>query len=648
MHNEFFRAVTASPIISVADIRENIAGIKGVLDEIMQLNPDMVVFPELSVTGYTCGDLFHNNVLLKGSLQGLSELSRICPKELPLLIVGAPIAFRNAVYNCAVGITHGKIIGIIPKTYLPTYNEFYERRWFASGSGLTSDCEIELSDGCKVPFSTNLLFDIDGVKIGVEICEDLWVAVPPSCRLALNGADIIANLSASNDVIGKYSYLRSLIKGQSARCICGYVYSSAGYGESTSDLSFNGKAIICENGNILSEANRFERKSKFAVADIDINAIRHDRYHQSSYADCSSLYKDDMTIAECGKPVIRAVSPESILRHVDAHPFVPSDNSHLAERCEEILLIQESALCKRLESTGCKTLVIGISGGLDSTLALLVAVRAFDSLGIDRTGIIGITMPGFGTTTRTHNNATRLMENLGITIREIPIGEAVGIHFRDINHDPKKIDVTYENAQARERTQILMDVANQANGMVLGTGDLSELALGWATYNGDHMSMYAINAGIPKTLVRHLVGYMAGQADSTDVREALMDIIDTPISPELTPADIDDNIVQKTEDLVGPYELHDFFLYHMLRYGESPSRIFLLARKAFEQKYDSATILHWLRTFIRRFFSQQFKRNCMPDGPKVGSITLSPRGDWRMPSDASCAEWLKECDALSM
>lgn len=644
MHNGFFRVTSCSPMVSVAGVDANVDNILALLNQVKDNASDLVVFPEMCVTSYTCADLFHNDSLLQAAASGLKRLVNECPSELPLVFVGMPVRCGGVLYNCAVAFTQGRVLGAVPKTYLPTYNEFYERRWFAPAS-VSSANMVEIYPGCSVPFGTNLLFETAGVKVGAELCEDLWVTVPPSCALTLAGAEIIVNLSASDDVIGKYSYLKSLIVQQSARCICGYVYSSAGFGESSTDLVFDGKNIICENGRVLAMSDRYERGNKYATADIDIEALRRDRMHTSTFADCAgTIHNNNNTIITSTD--LAPIEGLNLMRSVDPHPFVPSDKENLAERCEEIIHIQQTGLAKRLAATGCKTLVIGISGGLDSTLALLVAVRSFRSLGLDTKGIIGITMPGFGTTGRTHSNALTLMEALGVTSREIPIGEAVNLHFSDIGHDAAIHDVTYENSQARERTQILMDVANQAGGMVLGTGDLSELALGWATYNGDHMSMYGVNAGVPKTLVRHLVQYFADNMEDGEGRRALIDIIGTPISPELIPADEQGNITQKTEDLVGPYELHDFFLYYMLRYGFSPKRIYLLARNAFEGSFDDDTIKKWLRTFFRRFFSQQFKRSCLPDGPKVGSVTLSPRGDWRMPSDASSALWLKECDKL--
>lgn len=485
-----------------------------------------------------------------------------------------------------------------------------------------------------------------GVTLGAEICEDLWVPVPPSCNLALAGAQVIVNLSASPDLIGKYAYLTNLVKQQSARCMCAYAYASAGFGESSTDLAFDAKLLIAENGAVLGHNERWQGAPSLIMADVDIEAIKRDRLHMGTFHDCAERQGGSWRVVDTGCDAEGNDCAGDLLRTVDPHPFVPSADGLLKERCEEIVNIQVAGLCQRLNATRTRRLVIGISGGLDSTLALLVAVRAFDRLGLDRKGILGVTMPGFGTTGRTHGNAVALMEALGVEMREISIVKAVEQHFADIGHDASVHDVTYENCQARERTQILMDLSNSVGGMVLGTGDLSELALGWATYNGDQMSMYGVNAGVPKTLVRHLTAYFASEADSEAVRKPLLDIIDTPISPELIPAAPDGTIKQKTEDLVGPYELHDFFLYYTLRYGFAPSRIYMLARKAFAGAYDDATIKHWLKTFFRRFFTQQFKRSCMPDGPKVGSVCLSPRGDWRMPSDASSALWLAEVEAL--
>ena len=645
MHNDFFRAASCSPRVVVGDVDANVEYILNVLHRAEDAGADLAVLPEMALTAYTCGDLFHNSTLIDAAWNGLEKLVKGCPTGLPLTIVGMPLVAGGQMFNCAVAFSREKVYGIVPKSYIPNYNEFYERRWFTPASECRVDSiALPFDPTREVPVGTDLIFQVNGVKVGAEICEDLWTPIPPSCHLAMNGAEVIVNLSASDDVVGKYAYLEQLVKQQSARCIAGYVYASAGFGESSTDLVFDGKNFVVDNGRMLAKTDRRARCGKLAVADIDIAALRRDRLHLTTYADCGAQNPKPYRLVECRSVHVQQQS--GLMREVDPLPFVPSDKGNLAERCEEIIHIQQSGLAKRLDATHTSTIVVGISGGLDSTLALLVAVRAFDSLGLDRKGIIGITMPGFGTTGRTHSNALKLMKALGVTQCEIPIGPAVEQHFKDIGHDPKVQDVTYENSQARERTQILMDVANQAGGMVLGTGDLSELALGWATYNGDQMSMYGVNSGVPKTLVKHLVGYFADEMEAGEGRDALIDIIGTPISPELIPADSHGNITQKTEDLVGPYELHDFFLYYMLRYGFSPSRIYLLAKKAFDGRSDHEVIRKWLKTFFRRFFSQQFKRSCMPDGPKVGSVTLSPRGDWRMPSDASSALWLKECDKL--
>lgn len=636
MKNGFFRIACASPEVTVADTAACTQRILELASEAWLRGADIAVFPELCVTAYTCGDLFHNRALLDGataSLHKIAEASVAMPGL--CLIVGAPVICGTSLYNCAVFIAEGKMVAYVPKTYIPNYNEFYEKRWFASGANV-STC----LDG--IPFGTDILVQHNGVRIGAEICEDLWTTTPPSGSMTLAGAEVLVNLSASDDLIGKYAYLRSLVAQQSARCIAAYAYSSAGFGESSTDLVFDAKLMIAENGSILGTNRRWTRGNQIVIEDVDIEAIRRDRMHNTSFDDCRRNANRSYRIVDTSASA-NPYRDDSLLRHVAPHPFVPSDGAILDSRCEEIIHIQTAGLAKRLAATRCKSLVVGISGGLDSTLALLVAARTFDSLGLDRKGIIGVTMPGFGTTDRTYNNAISLMEVLGITIREVPIAPAVMQHFSDIGHDPAVQDVTYENSQARERTQILMDIANQTGGMVLGTGDLSELALGWATYNGDHMSMYGVNAGVPKTLVKYLTRYFASSDEICGKeRTALLDIIDTPISPELIPAKADGTIKQKTEDLVGPYDLHDFFLYYTLRYGFTPGRISLLACKAFEGEFDRATILKWERVFFRRFFAQQFKRSCLPDGPKVGSVCLSPRGDWRMPSDASAALWLAD------
>lgn len=552
----------------------------------------------------------------------------------------------NTLYNCAAICCRGRLLALVPKTYIPNYNEFYEKRWWSPAP--TEDIQLSYA-GYNVNLSSRQIIEVAGAKVAIEICEDMWTPVAPSSYAALAGADVILNLSASDTLIGKHKYQQQLVVGTSAKLLCAYVYASAGFGESSTDLVFDGPAYIAEKGSLLASNTRWTIDEHYIVADIDLDAIAHDRIRMSSYQDCASRLGIDKIDYITIQSATIATEKEKLIRNISPTPFVPKDRKHLADRCDEITDIQVAGLAKRLVATGCKHIVVGISGGLDSTLALLVAVRTFDRLGIDRKNIVAVTMPGFGTTGRTYNNAMTLMKELGVTIREISIIKAVEQHFADIGHDIYVHDVTYENSQARMRTMLLMDIANQCGGMVLGTGDLSELALGWATYNGDHMSMYGVNASVPKTLVRFLVASFAkidSEEDKTALASALKDIVDTPVSPELIPADDKGNIVQKTEDLVGPYELHDFFLYYMLRYGFSPRRIFRLAKQAFDGAYDDKTISKWLTTFIRRFFSQQFKRSCLPDGPKVGSICLSPRGDWRMPSDACAALWLEECKSL--
>lgn len=643
MFSGFLRVAAAAPTVRVADVDFNLSQIKAKLLELEEAGVEVAVFPEMSVTAYTCADLFHNYTLLDASDSALIEL-RDLSKSLNLhFAVGVPVRHAGALYNCAAFIRNGNI-DLVCKTYIPNYNEFYERRWwrpFQTGQAV----EVEIC-GEKFTMTTGRIFNSHGTKVGIEICEDLWVPIPPSSRLAMKGATLILNLSASDDLIGKYAYLNSLIRQQSARCLCAYAYAGAGWGESSTDLTFDGKAIIAENGTILKANRRWDPADNTSIADIDIEALERDRLHMTTFADCAQAECADISVEtpQCNSPAANnppVPRERKLLRYIDPHPFVPESQTACKERCEEIINIQVAALAKRLDAIHCSSLTVGISGGLDSTLALLVAVRTFDRLNLDRKGIIGVTMPGFGTTSRTHSNAVELMESLGVSTREISIVPAVNQHFKDIGHDPQIHDVTYENSQARQRTMLLMDIANQTGGIVLGTGDLSELALGWATYNGDHISMYGVNAGVPKTLVKYLVGYFADEADTdSTVRRCLLDIIDTPISPELIPADSQGNIKQKTEDLVGPYELHDFFLYYTLRFGFTPDRIYLLARHAFTSaQYPDEVIRHWLTTFFRRFFNQQFKRSCLPDGPKVGSVCLSPRGDWRMPSDASSALW---------
>ena len=642
----YLRVAAAVPRVNVADVDSNLKSILEMVHKACEQHVDLLVLPEMAVTGYTCGDLFHNSELLNAAQRAIGTLCEETANINMAVVVGAPVLRDGRLYNCAVFIHDGEVKGYVPKTYLPCYKEFYEKRWFVSGyPALEEDI-----------FGNNLIFDMGKARVAVEVCEDLWVPIPPSSNAALQGANVIVNLSASNELIGKHANLVRLIQQQSKSCIAAYVYASAGNGESSTDLVFGGNAIIAENGNILCEGDRFSREPQLQVMDIDIEALDNERRVNTSFNDNGDIASEPCETVFTqfdlySNPEFYAIEPHDmeLLHPVKRFPFVPSDKDDLDSRCEEIINIQSAGLMRRLEFTHISRLVVGISGGLDSTLALLVAVEAFDKLGWDRSGIYGITMPGFGTTDRTYNNALELMRSLGVTIKEISIVPAVEQHFKDIEHDSKVHDVTYENSQARERTQILMDYSNKVNALVLGTGDLSELALGWATYNGDHMSMYNVNCSIPKTLVRHLVGWYASKAQDrgeATTAATLRDVLDTPISPELTPAE-NGEIKQKTEDLVGPYELHDFFLYNMLRHNFGPKKIFLLALKAFAGSYDDETIKKWLTTFCRRFFNQQFKRSCSTDGPKVGSVSLSPRGDWRMPSDASSALWLKECEQLN-
>ena len=632
----FIKVAAAVPAIKVADVDYNVQQIESLTAQAEGQGVEVLVTPELCITGYTCQDLFHEQLLLDKAEEGLLQLLEFTRKLDVILIVGAPVLVNSLLYNCAVIIQRGQILGVVPKTYLPNYAEFYEKRWFASAQDLNPS-DIYLA-GSPVHVSAEpLVFATgDGVKFGVEICEDVWAPIPPSNNLALAGADIILNLSASDELIGKHNYLRSLLSQQSARTLSAYVYAGSGFGESTQDVVYGGNAMIFENGTLLVEGERFSFQPQIKIAQVDVEKLRTERRQNTTYINAQRHSHAQYISTE-------PVTPRDfeLIREIDPHPFIPKE-ADMQASCEEILNIQVAGLSKRLYHINAQKAVIGISGGLDSTLALLVTVKAFDKLGLERKGIIGVTMPGFGTTDRTYKNAIKLMTTLGITIREINIAKSVTQHFEDIGHDINVHNVTYENGQARERTQILMDVANQVNGIVVGTGDLSELALGWATYNGDHMSMYGVNAGVPKTLIRYLVSYIAGEM-ATDT---LLDIIDTPISPELIPADEKGRIKQKTVDLVGPYELHDFFIYYFLRYGFSPAKIYVMSQKAFKDRYDDDTIKKWLTTFCRRFFNQQFKRSCLPDGPKVGSVSLSPRGDWRMPSDASSALWLQECEKL--
>ena len=632
----FVKVAAAVPTVKVADVEYNLQQIESLIAQAEGRGIEMMVFPELCLTGYTCQDLFKEQLLLDRAESAVIALLDFTRKLDIISIIGLPVVVNGLLYNCAAIIQGGQLLGIIPKTYLPNYAEFYEKRWFASAQDL-NPTEFYFAGGLvSVSADPKVFVTSDGVKFGVEICEDVWAPIPPSNNLALAGADIIFNLSASDELIGKHAYLKSLLAQQSARTISSYVYASCGFGESTQDVVYGGNAMIFENGQLLVEGERFSIQPQIRSYQVDIEKLRVERRQNTTFINAQRH-------AHASVVTCKPVSPRDfeLLRAIDPHPFIPKAEN-MSEACEEILNIQVAGLAKRLYHINAKKAVIGISGGLDSTLALLVTVKAFDKMALDRKGIIGITMPGFGTTDRTYHNAIKLMQTLGITIREINIAKAVTQHFHDIGHNGKVHDITYENSQARERTQILMDVANQENAIVIGTGDLSELALGWATYNGDHMSMYGVNAGIPKTLIRYLVTYVSGEMAT----ETLLDIVDTPISPELIPADENGNIKQKTEDLVGPYELHDFFIYYFLRYGFRPKKIFLMAQKAFADTYDDEIIKKWLTTFCRRFFNQQFKRSCLPDGPKVGSVSLSPRGNWRMPSDASSALWLKECESL--
>ena len=641
----FVKVAAAVPAVKVADVEYNVLQIESLIAQAEGRGVEVIVLPELCITGYTCQDLFKEQVLLDRAEEGIITLLDFTRKLDIIAIVGLPVVINGLLYNCAAVIQGGQLLGIVPKTYLPNYGEFYEKRWFASAQDLNPTDIYFAGSPIHVSADPLLFVTGDGMKFGVEICEDVWAPIPPSNNLALAGADIIFNLSASDELIGKHTYLLSLLAQQSARTLSGYVYASCGFGESTQDVVFGGNALIFENGSLLVEGSRFSFQPQIQSVQIDVERLRTERRQNTTFINAQRN-------AHAREIMAKPVAPREfeLLRDIDPHPFIPKQEN-MGKACEEILNIQVAGLAKRLYHINATKAVVGISGGLDSTLALLVTVKAFDKLGLDRKGVIGITMPGFGTTDRTHTNALKLMETLGVSIREIGIAKAVTQHFEDIGHDANIHDITYENSQARERTQILMDVANKENAIVVGTGDLSELALGWATYNGDHMSMYGVNAGVPKTLIRYLVSHVAGEM-ATDT---LLDIIDTPISPELIPADEQGNIKQKTEDLVGPYELHDFFIYYFLRYGFSPKKIYLLAERAFckpnpiegtAARYDEETIKKWLTIFYRRFFTQQFKRSCLPDGPKVGNVSLSPRGDWRMPSDASYALWLKECETL--
>ena len=641
MIHGFIKTAAVTPKVQVADPEGNAREIIRLAKEAAGNGAKIIVFPELCITGYTCGDLFLQELLLESAKEALLQIIRETRELDALIFAGLPWEKEGKLYNVAAVFQGGKLLGLVPKTCIPNYGEFYELRHFARGNQEADAVWTDSGDGERdyIPFGTRLLFtceEMPGLAVAAEICEDVWVPDPPSIHHALAGATVIVNCSASDETTGKDAYREALISGQSARLVCGYIYANAGEGESSQDLVFGGHNLIAENGKILSRSARF--KNETIYADLDIARIVGERRRMTTF-----FSRTDAVYTEIGFHLNKEETKLS--RFIDPAPFVPDDSQDRQKRCEEIFAIQYMGLKKRLEHTRSRTAVVGISGGLESTLALLVAVRAFDSLGLPRKGILGVTMPCFGTTDRTYRNACELVRKLGGTLREVDIREAVTTHFRDIGHDPEVHDVTYENSQARERTQVLMDLANQSGGLVIGTGDMSELALGWATYNGDHMSMYGVNAGVPKTLVRHLVRYYADTCGDPELAATLLDVLDTPVSPELLPPK-DGVIAQKTEDLVGPYELHDFFLYYVLRFGFAPSKIYRLARLAFAGAYGDDTILKWLKTFYRRFFTQQFKRSCLPDGPKVGSVAVSPRGDLRMPSDASAAIWLKELETL--
>ena len=636
MRDGFIKAAASTPEIRVADVDHNKKLICEGVDQAWKEGIQLLVYPELCLTGYTCGDLFWQEELLEKARQGLSEIVMHSLGKKMLIFVGLPWEMNGKLYNVAAAVSDGELLGLVPKRYLPAYSEFYEERNFTPGK---EEITRVMVDGKEIPFGSRILFscpEVRGLSVAAELCEDLWTPEPPSIGHAMAGATVIVNLSASDETTGKSIYRRNLISGQSARLLCGYIYASAGEGESTTDLVFGGHNVISENGVILAESRLFENST--IVTELDIQRLRADRRKQTTFS-----VKGKETYEEV---FFHLEEKETELtRFVDPAPFVPSDEHQMEQRCEEIFHIQAMGLKKRLKHTGCRNVTVGISGGLDSTLALLVTAKAFDLLGIDRSSITAVTMPCFGTTDRTYQNACELTRRLGASLKEVDIKKAVRQHFEDIGHSEEDHDVTYENCQARERTQVLMDIANQSGGMVIGTGDMSELALGWATYNGDHMSMYGVNASVPKTLVRHLVRYYADTCEDERLKAVLLDILDTPVSPELLPPK-DGKIAQKTEDLVGPYELHDFFLYYILRFGFRPAKIYRLALNAFAGVYEKEVILKWLKTFYRRFFSQQFKRSCLPDGPKVGTVAVSPRGDLRMPSDASAAIWLAELEEL--
>lgn len=649
MKDGFIKVSAATPDVRVGDCEYNADEIIRMVYEMEEQGAKVMVFPELCITSYSCGDLFWQETLLNEAKVQLMRIAKETEAVDGLIFVGLPLEYNGKLYNVAAGLNHGEILGLVPKIHIPNYNEFYEGRYFTSGKDVDGTVtfvrELEEDD---VPISPYLMFsceELPEIKVCAEICEDLWVANPPSISHAYQGANLIVNLSASDELAGKNIYRKNLVSLQSAKLMCGYVYASAGEGESTQDVVYAGHSLIAENGSILAESKRFTRGAVYGV--LDIRKLNNERRRMTTCQFATDAEKGEKEPFYSEVFFSLEVTDTDISGKFDSRPFVPSSVEERSLRCDEILNIQATGLKKRLAHIHCQNVVIGLSGGLDSTLALLVTVRAFDMLGLSRGQITAVTMPCFGTTDRTYNNACELSQCLGTILREVNIKEAVSLHFSDIGHDPKCHDVTYENSQARERTQILMDIANQMNGIVIGTGDLSELALGWATYNGDHMSMYGVNSSVPKTLVRHLVRYYADTCNEDRLQKILLDILDTPVSPELLPPK-DGVISQKTEDLVGPYELHDFFMYHMLRWTCPPKKIFRMAKAAFAGEYDEETILKWLKIFYRRFFTQQFKRSCLPDGPKVGSVAVSPRGDLRMPSDACGTLWLKELDKISI
>ena len=636
MRQGFIKVAALTPKVTVADTQANRKEICRLMDEAEAKGAKILVFPELCITGYTCGDLFYQQVLLREAKKELLAIAKYTQRKDYLAFVGLPLEYNGKLYNVAAAVTQGKVLGLVPKTHIPNYNEFYERRHFAPG--MKQPVPVALDEDTVVPMGTRVLFQcrqMPELKIGAEICEDVWAPNPPGVDHALAGATLLVNLSASDETTGKDMYRKSLVTGQSGRLICGYVYCSAGDGESTQDVVYSGHNLIAENGTLLAESRRFCNESIYT--ELDMVRLNEERRRMSTFMTSDESYINvEFSLKE---------EKTELTRFVDPAPFVPGNKADREKRCEEIFMIQAMGLKKRLEHTHAATAVVGISGGLDSTLALLVMVKAFDLIGKDHKDIVAVTMPGFGTTDRTYDNAVSLIKSLGATFREVSIVDSVRVHFKDIGQDEAVHDVTYENGQARERTQILMDIANKSGGMVIGTGDMSELALGWATYNGDHMSMYGVNASVPKTLVRHLVCYYADICADETLQKVLYDVLDTPVSPELLPPE-DGKISQKTEDIVGPYELHDFFLYYILRFGCTPKKIYRLANYAFAGTYDTETIQKWLKTFYRRFFSQQFKRSCLPDGPKVGTVAVSPRGDLRMPSDASARIWMEELEHL--